>query len=75
MSYNIESVKALDEVPNIDNYSPQDFFDKLKKISVRELNLTKQREHIPAYLKKWKSKINTIIFNIKFCFYQNLRSG
>ena len=72
MPYNIESLKALQAVPNIDNHSPQDFLDKLKKMPVRELNLTKQREHTPAYLKKWKSKINIIIFNIKFCFYDNI---
>ena len=50
MSYNIESLKALDEVPNIDNNTPQHFLDKHKKMPVRELNLTRQREHIPAYL-------------------------
>ena len=36
-------------MPNFDNYSPQDFLDKLKKMPVGELNLTSQREHITAY--------------------------
>ena len=45
IAYNIESLKALEAVPNIDNNLPQDFIDELNKMPVGELNLTRSRDH------------------------------
>ena len=45
IEYNIESLKALEAVPNIDNNLPQDFLEELKKMPVGDLNLTRSRDH------------------------------
>ena len=39
ISYNIESLKALEAVQNIDNNLPRDLLDELKKMPEEELNL------------------------------------
>ena len=56
ISYNIESLKALEVVANIDNNSPQDFLDEIKKILVGELNLTRQRDHPSEFDDNGKGK-------------------
>ena len=45
IAYNIESLKALEAVPNIDNNLPKDFLEELESMPVGELNLTRQRDH------------------------------
>ena len=56
ISYNIESLKALEPVPNIDNNLPKDFLEELERMPVGNLNLTRQRDHPSEFDDNGKGK-------------------
>ena len=56
ISYNIESLKASEALPNIDNSSPQDFLDEIKKIPEGESNSIRQRDHQSEFDDNGKGK-------------------
>ena len=56
IEYNIENLKSLEAVPNIDNNLPQDYLDELKSMPVGELNLTRQRDHPSEFDDNGKGK-------------------
>lgn len=49
IGYNLESLKQLEPVPNIDNALPQDFIDDLNKVDKEPLVLSRKRDRLNEF--------------------------
>ena len=49
VAYNLESLKHLEPVPNIDDNLPKDFLEDLEKINKGDLQLTKKSDYVSEF--------------------------